>query len=234
MADNGSVVIFGVGRGLGAALARRFAAGGHPVALVARKADIIEELARDVGGRAYVADGSDVAATDKLYDAVERDLGPLGCAICNLSHRVQKPFVDLTAAEFERVIRINGMAAFAIAQGAAKRMLPRGEGSIFFTGGRSSTKSVATLAAFGFAKAGARNLAGVLHRELGPQGIHVAHFNIDGGIDNERTRERDPHRVGNDGLVAPDAIAELYFQTHRQPRNCWSLEVERRPWIETA
>jgi len=230
MAD--SVAIIGVGEGLGTAQARRFAKAGFRVAMTARKPDLIQPLARELGGMAYVVDAADAQAMAKLFADVESDLGPVACAICNISDRLQKPFLETKPDEFERSVRVNAMAAFLTASEAAKRMAPRGQGSIFFTGNHSSRTGIPKLIANALAKGGVRHMATALHRELAPLGIHIAHFTIDGGIDNPRTRVRDPALVGTDGLVDMDALAELYYQTHMQHKSCWSLEVECRPWTE--
>jgi NAD(P)-dependent dehydrogenase (short-subunit alcohol dehydrogenase family) len=230
--SGGSVVIVGVGEGLGTAQARRFASAGLRVALTARKPDLIEPLARELNGKAYVVDAADAGQMAKLFADTEADLAPVACAICNISDRLQKPFLEMTADEFERSIRINGMAAFLTASEAAKRMVPRGSGSIFFTGNHSSRTAIARLAANALVKGGVKHMATGLHRELGSKGIHIAHFTIDGGIDNPKTRRRDPSLVEKAGLVDMDALAELYYQTHMQHKSCWSLEVECRPWTE--
>lgn len=230
--SEGSVVIVGVGEGLGTAQARRFAQAGLRVALTARRPDLIEPLARELNGKAYVIDAANAEEMTKLFADVESDLGPVACAICNISDRLQKPFLEMQADEFERSIRINGMAAFLTASEAAKRMVPRGEGSIFFTGNHSSRTAIPHLAANALVKGGVKHMATGLHRELGAKGIHIAHFTIDGGIDNPKTRRRDPSLVDKAGLVDMDALAELYYQTHTQPKSCWSLEVECRPWTE--
>lgn len=229
-----SVVIVGVGVGLGTALARRFSRAGHPVALVARTLDVIGPLARDLGGKSYVADAADAAAMAGLFDAVERDLGPIGCAICNMSLRLQGPFLELGAAEVERAIRVNAMSAFLTAQEAARRMVPRGQGTIMFSAGRSSIMGLPLSAGYTLAKGGIRLMAHTLHTELGPKGIHVAHVMIGGSIDNPHTRRSQPELIATGALMPPDDIAELYYQTHLQSRSAWSLEVECRPWIEPA
>ncbi len=232
MGAPGTVVIVGVGEGLGTAQARRFATAGHAVALAARTPDLIAPLARELKGKAYIVDAADAGQMAKLFADAESDLGPVVCAITNISDRLQKPFLDMAADEFERSIRINGMSAFLTASEAAKRMVPRGAGSIFFTGNHSSRTAIPRLAANALVKGGVRHMASGLHRELGPQGIHIAHFTIDGGIDNPKTRRRDPALVDKAGLVDMDALAELYYQTHMQHKSCWSLEVECRPWSE--
>jgi NAD(P)-dependent dehydrogenase (short-subunit alcohol dehydrogenase family) len=200
--------------------------------LTARKADLIEPLARELKGKAYIVDAANAAQMETLFADVETDLGPVACAICNISDRLQKPFLEMKADEFERSIRINAMSSFLTASEAAKRMVPRGEGSIFFTGNHSSRTAIPRLAANALAKGGVKHMATGLHRELGPKGIHIAHFTIDGGIDNPKTRLRDPGLVAKAGLVDMDALAELYLQTHMQHKSCWSLEVECRPWTE--
>lgn len=232
MSAPGSVVIVGVGEGLGTVQARRFAKAGYRVALSARKPDLIEPLARELNGKAYVVDSADARQMAKLFDDAETQLGPVQLAITNISDRLQKPFLEMTADEFERSIRINGMSAFLTASEAAKRMVPRGAGSIFFTGNHSSRTAIPNLAANALVKGGMRHMATGLHRELGAKGIHIAHFTLDGGLDNPKTRRRDPSLVDREGLIDLEAIAELYYQTHMQPRSCWSLEVECRPWTE--
>ncbi len=232
MATLGSVVIVGVGEGLGTAQARRFAAAGYAVALTARKLDLIEPLAREIKGKAYVVDAADASQMANLFAEAESELGPIDCAICNISDRLQKPFLEMAADEFERSIRINAMSSFLTASEAAKRMVPRGQGSIFFTGNHSSRTAIPLLAANALVKGGVKHMASGLHRELGAKGIHIAHFTIDGGIDNPKTRKRDPSLVDRAGLVDMDALAELYYQTHMQHKSCWSLEVECRPWTE--
>ena len=232
MAGSGTVVIVGVGEGLGTAQARRFAAAGHAVALAARTPDLIAPLARALKGRAYIVDAADAGQMAKLFADAEADLGPIACAITNISDRLQKPFLEMAAGEFERSIRVNAMSAFLTASEAAKRMVPRGAGSIFFTGNHSSRTGIPRLAANALVKGGVRHMATALHRELGPLGIHIAHFTIDGGIDNPKTRRRDPALVDKAGLVDLESLGELYYQIHVQHRSCWSLDVECRPWTE--
>ena len=237
MKKSGSALIVGVGSGLGASLCRRFAKAGHKVAMAARDAGKLVPIAHDIevaGGttRAYAVDGTDEPAVVNLMNEVEDELGPIGVAINNASQRVVKSILEMESAEFEDAWRVSCLGAMIVGREAARRMVPRGHGSILFTGATASLRGGNGFAAFAAGKFGLRALAQSMAREFGPQGIHVAHFVIDGGIDNERTRERAPERVDDDGLLSPGAIAEAYYQTHAQHRSAWSQEVDLRPWRE--
>lgn len=238
----GTALILGVGPGLGASLARRFAAAGHAVALASRSpenlADVVEEITA-IGGtaRAYGAEATEDAAVNNLLDSAEADLGPLDVAIFNASGRLRAPILETETAAFVDCWRNACLGGMILGREAARRMLPRGSGSILFTGATASMKGFAGSAGFAVGKFGLRALAQCMARELGPQGIHVAHFVIDGGIDNPRTRERltaaGSDRLQDDGLLSPDAIAETYYRTHAQPRSTWAHEVDLRPWRES-
>ncbi len=237
MKEPGCVLVVGVGSGLGASLCRRFAGAGHVVAMAARDAGKLATIARGItaaGGtaRAYAVDGTDAPAVVQLMDEVEDELGPIGVAIYNASPRVVKSILDMESAEFEGAWRVSCLGAMIVGREAARRMVPRGQGSILFTGATASLRGGNGFAAFAAGKFGLRALAQSMARELGPLGIHVAHFVIDGGIDNERTRQRAPERVADDGLLSPDAIAEAYYRTNAQQRSAWSHEVDLRPWRE--
>ena len=237
MKEPGCVLVVGVGSGLGASLCRRFAKAGHNVAMAARDAGKLAPIAEGIaaaGGiaRAYAVDGTDAPAVVQLMGEVETELGPIGVAIYNASQRVVKSILDMESAEFEGAWRVSCLGAMIVGREAARRMVPRGQGSILFTGATASLRGGDGFAAFAAGKFGLRALAQSMARELGPLGIHVAHFVIDGGIDNERTRQRAPERVADDGLLSPDAIAEAYYRTHAQQRSAWSHEVDLRPWRE--
>ncbi len=238
MTDPGSAIIVGVGDGLGAALARRFAEAGHAVAVVARDIDKLTPLISDIanaGGiaRAYSGDATVDAAVAEIFDAAEAELGSTEAVIYNVGIRVHGPIVEQDTEEFVSVWRNSCLGGMIVGREAARRMVPRGHGSILFTGGRTSRTAGAGQAAFAVGKFGLRALAQSMARELGPQGIHVAHFAIEGGIDNALSRQWAPDEVQlEDGLIATEALAELYFQTHVQPRNCWTFEVDLRPWRE--
>jgi NAD(P)-dependent dehydrogenase (short-subunit alcohol dehydrogenase family) len=238
MADLGSVVVVGVGPGLGAALARRFAAAGHHVALVSRNGENLQFLADEINGAddgsatIYAADAADEAAMVQMFATVEDELGPIEVAVHNAGGRFLKEVVETSTAEFEALWRTSCLGALHTGREAARRMIPRGKGSILFTGGRGSHHSPPTFAAFSVAKHGVRALAEALAREVGPKGIHVAHFTIEATIDKEPAHSAMAELAANDGLAAPEALAEIYYQTHLQPKSTWAFDVDLRPWRE--
>ena len=214
-------LIGGAGEGLGAALGRRFSKGGHDVVLSSRtqgeRADLREE-----------------AQVIELFDRVEKR-GPLQVAIFNAGANFRASILDTPAEMFEKVWRLGCYAGFLFGREAARRMLPRGRGTILFTGATASVRGSAQFAAFAAAKGGLRQVAQSMARELGPKNIHVAHVVIDGVIDNRRTRERMAERIRDlpqDGMLATDAIAELFWQIHVQPRSAWTFEADLRPFTE--
>jgi NAD(P)-dependent dehydrogenase (short-subunit alcohol dehydrogenase family) len=214
-------LIGGAGEGLGAALGRRFGAGGMEVVLSSRtqgeRADLREE--------AQVVD---------LFERVEIR-GPVDVAIFNAGANFRASILDTPADMFEKVWRLGCYAGFLFGREAARRMVARGKGTILFTGATASMRGAAQFAAFAAAKGGLRQVAQSMARELGPKNIHVAHVVIDGMIDNRRTRERMADRVKElppDGMLATDAIAEVFWQLHVQPRSAWTFEADLRPWAE--
>ncbi|HUC62974.1 MAG TPA: SDR family NAD(P)-dependent oxidoreductase [Alphaproteobacteria bacterium] len=225
-----SALIVGVGSGLSAALARACARDGMKVALAARNTDKLASLVAETKARAYRCDASDEAQVAALFDAVERDLGVPTLVVYNASYRARGPIAELVPAEVKRSIEVGAFAGFLVAQQAARRMLPRGSGSILLTGASASIKGYAQSAPFAMAKFALRGLAQSMARELAPKGIHVAHFVIDGGIGRGPDDPRGNR--GPDGFLDPAAIAETYLQIHRQPRSAWTWEVELRPWVE--
>ncbi|NQV54280.1 MAG: SDR family NAD(P)-dependent oxidoreductase [Rhodospirillales bacterium] len=231
--DPGTILVIGTGPGTGDAILRRFAQAGFNVAMVARKLDHIGPLADEIiasGGKALaeVTDITDEGLVEALFTRAEAELGPVTIAVFNASYRVQKPFAEIEMEEFRQTLDTNLIGAFLMARQAAKVMGPRGRGSIFFTGAQSTFRGRAGLAAFGMAKAGIRGLALGMAEDLGPAGIHVANFNIDGPIDNEKTRLRDPHLIGTGRLIDTGLIAEAYYQTHLQPAEAWDFDVDIR------
>ena len=236
----GSVVIVGAGSGTGAELARVFAAAGFGVALARRSADALAPLVEEItaaGGRglAAAADAGDETAIARLFEAAEADLGPVEVAVFNAAGFTQGPVVDTTVQEFEKMWRSSSLGGFLTAREAARRMLPRGTGTILFTGATASVKASANFAAFAAGKHGLRAVAQSLAKELGPQGIHVAHVLVDGIIDVPRVHEMMPDAVaalGEDGLLDPRSIAETFLWLHRQPRNAWTFELDLRPCSE--
>lgn len=237
VATQQSAVILGVGPGLGAAAARRFAAAGFAVAIAARTAEKLDPIVAAIGkagGKAIAltADATNEAEVTELVARTERDLGPLGVAIYNASGRVVKSVLELTGAEVEEAWRRSCLGGFFLGREAAKRMVTRESGTILFTGATSAMRGSANFAAFAIGKFGLRALAQSMARELGPKGIHVAHVNIDGPINTGAQAARLAAERAPDGLLEPEAIAESYFQLHMQHRSAWTQELDVRPWVE--
>ncbi len=223
-----SALIVGAGFGLSASLARAFAKAGLKVALAARSTEKLAVLAQETGAEVHQCDASDRAQVDKLFAALDAG-GTTDVVVYNASYRTRGPFTELDPAEVAKAIQVSAFGAFLVAQAAVKRMLPRRKGAILFTGASASVKGYAQSAPFAMAKFALRGLAQSMARELSPQGIHVAHFVIDGGIKSER-RPVPPDRP--DSMLDPDAIAQSYLHVLQQPRNAWTQEVELRPWLE--
>jgi NAD(P)-dependent dehydrogenase (short-subunit alcohol dehydrogenase family) len=241
-APKGSVLIVGVGaiQGLGAALARRFAAGGHPVVIAGRSAEKLYatggELAKtnSTTVTAVVGDASKRTDVDRFVEAAQA-LAPLEVAIHNAGSNRLSPFLDLSEGEFETHWREHALGGFQVAQAALPALLARGGGSLFFTGATGSLRGKALVAPFASAKGALRNLAQSVAREFGPQGIHVGHVIIDGGIDGDRLLTKRPQlkdQRGPDGLLDIDAIADAYWMLHHQHRSAWTHELDLRPWAE--
>jgi len=224
-----TALIVGAGSGLSASLARLLSKSGLKVALAARTLDDLAGLVSDTGAKAFACDASQEAQVERLFTEVDAALGAPDLVIYNASFRTRGPFVELLPADVEKAIAVSAFGAFLVAQQAAKRMLPNRHGAIFFTGASASVKGYAKSAPFAMAKFALRGLSQSLARELQPQGIHVAHFVIDGGIRSERRPEPADKP---DSLLDPDAIAQTYLDVLRQPRNAWTSEAELRPWVE--
>jgi NAD(P)-dependent dehydrogenase (short-subunit alcohol dehydrogenase family) len=224
-----SALIVGAGPGLGASLARTFAGAGLRVIVAARSLDRIEAIARDTGAAAMTCDATDVAAVAALFNAATAHLGGAPeVVVYNASQRVRGPFVDVDPAAVARAVSVTAYGAFLVAQQAARRMLPRHQGAILFTGASAGAKGYPQSAAFAMGKFALRGLAQSMARELAPQGIHVGHVVIDGAI-------RPPGETaegGNDDRLDADAIASTYLMLLTQPRNAWTWEIEVRPWVE--
>jgi NAD(P)-dependent dehydrogenase (short-subunit alcohol dehydrogenase family) len=222
------VLIIGAGSGLSASLARKCSTAGMRVALAARNTAKLESLAKETGARAYACDATDGSQVRKVFEALET-IPEL--VVYNASYRVRGPFLKLDAEEVHKTLRVTAFGGFLVAQEAVKRMLEHGGGSLFFTGASASVKGYAESAPFAMGKFALRGLAQSLAREFGPKGIHVAHFVIDGGILRAGSDARAASR-GDDGMLLPDAIADVYLNTHRQHRSAWSHEIDLRPWVE--
>lgn len=240
MSRNRVALVFGAGDGLGGAIARRFAREGLHACVVRRKADALVPLCAQIeaaGGRA-TAFGVDARDEDQVGDLVERiesQIGPIEVAVHNIGANVSIPVVDFSSRKFYKIWQMACFSGFLLGREAARRMLPRGRGTILFTGATASLRGRAGMAGFAGAKHALRALAQSMARELGPQGIHVAHVVIDGGIDGDRLRRRLPDiatQRGADGLLGIDAIAETYWHLHRQHRSAWAQEIDLRPYKE--
>jgi NAD(P)-dependent dehydrogenase (short-subunit alcohol dehydrogenase family) len=239
--SNGSVVVAGVGasRGLGAALARRFASEGLDVVVLGRnreKLDASVARMRELGARVHgvVGDVTDTALIEQAVAQAEAR-APLVAAIFNAGGNTPRPFMETDARLFENMWRVNAFAGLAFAQAALQRMLPRGGGTLLFTGASASLRGRAGFAGFASAKAALRAVAQSAAREFGPQGIHVAHVIVDGMIDGDRINTRFPELKAQrppDALLDPDAIADNFWLLHRQPRSAWTHELDLRPWVE--
>jgi len=224
-----TALIVGAGEGLSASLARVFAREKIRVALAARKVEKLGALCHETGARAYPCDATNAEEVERLFGLVERELGTPDLVVYNASGRSRGPFVDLVPAEVAQAIAVSAFGGFLVAQQAAQRMLPNRHGAILFTGASASVKGYAQSAPFAMGKFALRGLAQSMARELSPQGIHVAHFVIDGGI---RSAARQEPEDRPDSTLDPDAIALSYWNVLQQPRSAWSWEVELRPWVE--
>ncbi len=229
MPDYRTALIVGVGSGLSASLARLFAKNGLKVALAARRADNLKALAQETGAKAFACDSTNTGQVAKLFADVEAALGTPDVVVYNASYRTRGPFVELNPDEVAKSIAVTAFGGFLVAQEAAKRMLPHNHGAILLTGASASVKGYAQSAPFAMGKFALRGMAQSIARELQPQGIHVAHIVIDGGIRSER-RPNPPDKP--DSMLDPDAIAQSYLHLLQQPRSAWACEIELRPWLE--
>jgi NAD(P)-dependent dehydrogenase (short-subunit alcohol dehydrogenase family) len=231
MSDLGfkNALIVGAGSGLSAALARALADEGIRVALAARSTGDLDALAKHIGASIHACDASKRADVDKLFADLDASSAAPDIAIYNASYRTRGPLVELDPAEVEKAIAVTAFGAFLVAQQAARRMLPKKHGAILFTGASASVKGYAQSAPFAMGKFALRGLAQSMARELHPQGVHVAHVVVDGGIKSGR-RPEPPDQPAS--LLDPDAIAASYLHVIQQPRSAWSWEIEVRPWVE--
>ena len=231
MSTEGSVLIAGVGPGLGIAVATRFAREGYRVAMMARSRDRLAAMAEQAPDRlvAMPCDVTDPAEVSAAFEETERRLGPLVCAVFNAGAFRPGSILDIAPNDFEHCWRVGAFAGFLVGQAAARRMVSRGSGTILFTGATASLRGGANFANLASPKFALRAVAQSMARELGPRGIHVAHVIIDGHIGGAATE--DDSRLP-DSRLAPDAIAEVYLDLHRQHRSAWSQEIDLRPWVE--
>jgi NAD(P)-dependent dehydrogenase (short-subunit alcohol dehydrogenase family) len=224
-----SALIVGVGSGLSASLARLFARNGLQVALASRNPDRLAGLAHETAAATFACEAAEPEEVAGLFDAVIATQGVPDIVVYNASARARGPITDLDPEAVARAIAVSAFAGFLVSQQAARYMLPRGSGAILLTGASASVKGYPQSAAFAMGKFALRGLAQSMARELAPQGIHVAHFVIDGGI---RSATRVDPADKPDSLLDPDAIAASYWNVVQQPRSAWTWEVELRPWVE--
>ncbi len=226
-------VVVGVGPGNGAASARRFAAQGYQVALVARSTDVTQALASALdGARAYKCDVTDAAAVERTFSAIRTELGEVEVLVYNPGGGVWANVEEITPQDFEASWRTNVLGALLASKQVIPAMKQRRHGSIVFIGATASRRGVARTAAFAPAKAAQKSLAESMARHLWPAGIHVALVVLDGVVDTPSTRKRLPDKADN-FFIRPDDVAENVFMLTQQKASAWSFEIEARPFGET-
>jgi len=235
-----AALIVGAGDATGGAIARRFAREGFAACVTRRQLDKLQPLLERIradGGSAhgFGSDARDEAQVAELVARIERDIAPIEVAVFNIGANVRFEVTETTERVYRKVWEMGALAGFLVGREVARVMAPRGRGTIVFTGATASLRGGAGFAAFAGAKHALRALAQSMARELGPQGIHVAHVVIDGAIDTAFIRQNFPERYAlkdRDGILDPDAIAENYWLLHRQHRSAWTHELDLRPWLE--
>lgn len=240
MAGKEVALVIGAGDALGGAIARRFAREGLVACVTRRHADKLESLVaaiREAGGEAhgFGSDARDEGQVSALFEHIESAIGPVAVTVFNIGANVRFLVTETTSRVYRKVWEMGCFAGFLAGRESARVMRPRGRGTILFTGATASIRGSVGFSAFAGAKHALRALAQSMARELGPEGIHVAHVIIDGAIDTEwiRTNFPDIHALKErDGILNPDDIAENYWRLHAQPRNAWTQELDLRPWIE--
>lgn len=241
MSQKKAILVIGAGDATGGAIAKRFAREGYIACVTRRSADKLAPLVQEIeaaGGQAhgFASDARKEEEMVTLVETIERDIAPIEVAVFNIGANVRFGITETTARVYFKVWEMACFGGFLMGREVAKRMLPRERGTILFTGATASLRGREGFAAFAGAKHGLRALAQSMARELWPKGIHVAHPIVDGAIDTEFIRSNFPERYAmkeQEGIVAPDSIAEAYWQLHMQPRNAWTHETELRPWTET-
>ncbi len=225
-----TALIIGAGAGISAALARALSNEGLKVGLVARNVGKLGSQAAETGSLTFAADAADPAAVAKLFEEVDERLGEPDVVIYNPSARAHGSVADIDPETVRKALSITAFGGFLAVQQAARRMIPKKHGAILLTGASASVKGFPLSSAFAMGKFALRGLAQSAARELGPKGIHVAHFIIDGAV---RSAVRPDPSDRPDSTLSPDGIAQTYVNVLKQPRDAWSLEVEVRPWVET-
>ena len=240
MAKDKVCVVIGAGDATGGAIARRFAREGYTAVVTRRHADKLKDLAAAIekdGGKvhAFGSDARDEAQVVELFAKVEAEIGEIEVFVFNIGGNVRFDIRDTTARVYRKVWEMTAFAGFLTAREAARAMVPRGQGTMLFTGATASLRGGRGFSAFAGGKHAVRALAQSMARELMPQNIHVAHVIVDGAIDTEWIKTNFPERynAGPDAILNPYHIAETFFQLHRQPRSAWTFEMDLRPWKET-
>ncbi|HSC64276.1 MAG TPA: SDR family oxidoreductase [Caldimonas sp.] len=241
MSDKKAILVIGAGDATGGAIARRFAREGYIACMTRRSADKLQPLVAEIqaaGGAAH-GFGSDARKENEmvsLVERIEREIAPIEVAVFNIGANVRFGITETTSRVYFKVWEMACFGGFLMGREVAKAMLPRGRGTIIFTGATASLRGRDGYAAFAGAKHALRALAQSMARELGPRGIHVAHPVVDGAIDTEFIRTNFPDRYAlkdQGGIVDPEHIADTYWMLHTQPRDAWTHELELRPWLET-
>ena len=241
MSQQPVALVIGAGDATGGAIARRFAASGYAACVTRRDADKLTPLksAIEVAGGVCHAFGSDARKEEDvvaLIERIEQGIGPIEVMVFNIGANVPCSVLEETARKYFKIWEMACFGGFLNAREVAKRMVARGRGTLIFTGATASVRGAAGFAAFAGAKHALRALAQSMARELGPQGVHVAHCIIDGAIDTAFIRDNFPERYAlkeQDGILQPDSIADAYWMLHQQPRDAWTHELDLRPYMES-
>jgi NAD(P)-dependent dehydrogenase (short-subunit alcohol dehydrogenase family) len=234
-------LVIGAGDSTGGAIARRFAREGYVACVTRRDGAKLEPLVASIRGdggeaRGFASDARKEEQVAALVEEIERDVGHIEVYVFNIGANVPASILDETPRKYFKIWEMGCFSAFLTAQAVARRMVQRGRGTMLFTGATASLRGSAGFGAFAGAKHALRALAQSMARELGPQGIHVAHVVVDGAIDTAFIRDNFPARYAQkdqDGILDPEHIAESYWMLHRQPRDAWTFELDLRPWMET-
>ena len=239
---NKAALVVGAGDATGGAIARRFAREGYVACAARRNGDKLAPLVDAIHGeggqaRAFGCDARQEEQVVEMVQTIEEEVGPIEVAVFNIGANVHFPILETTARVYRKVWEMGAFAGFLTGREAARVMVPRQRGTIIFTGATASIRGRSGFSAFAGAKHALRALAESMARELAPQGIHVAHPVIDGAIDTAFIRDNFPERYkakAHGGILDPEHIADAYWQLHTQPRDCWTFELDLRPWSESV
>ncbi len=238
--QRGAAIVIGAGDATGGAIAAAFARTGLVAVPVRRSAEALVPLAARIAGEGgrCLAVGADARDEDQmvaLFNRVEAEIGPVEVAVFNIGANSPMSILDETERRYRKIWELTALAGFFTGREAARRMVPRGRGTILFTGATASVRGSAGFGAFASGKHALRALAQSMAREFGPRGVHVAHTIIDGAIDTDFIASNFPERYKlkeHDGILDPEAIAANYVMLHNQPRSAWTHELDLRPWME--